>query len=172
MAYRNYADFKERKPTRQWHEALVDDMLANPTAKLEDRSARLNRSVNYLSMIINTDMFKALYEARRQAFTERLEGSIANKTAQVADRALDMVLETLEKKRDSLPFQSLVELTDRTLTRLGYGVAKPGPAVNVNVVQSGPMVSAAQLAEARAAALDRARDFGSASARSASPRPA
>ena len=151
MANRTYADLKATKPFRWWHEAIIDDMLAFPLDTLEKRGARLGRAPNSLSLIINSDMFQAMYAARREAYNERLAGSISGKTAQVADKALDIVLETLEKKRDSLPFDSLVELTDRTLARLGYGAKSAATNVQVNVGHVPPMVNAAQLAEARAA---------------------
>jgi hypothetical protein len=61
------------------------------------------------------------------------------------------VLETLEKKRDKIPFPALAEFADKTLQRLGYGSNAGGTAVNVNVNNAiVPQVSAEQLAEARA----------------------
>lgn len=152
MQYRTYQDVKAHKPVRWWHEAIVDDMLAFPMDTLAVRGARLQRSAKYLSMIINSDMFQAMYKERRAAYVAALESGIAHKTAQVADKALTVVLEALEKKRDSLPFDSLVELTDRTLSRLGYGVKPAGTSVNVNVLnQSVPVVDQELLASARSA---------------------
>lgn len=130
----------------------MDDMIAHPTDTLKVRAGRLNYSVPYLSIIINSDAFKALYEERRRDFTERLQNGISQKTAEAANKALDIVLETLEKKRDKLPFEALSEFTDRTLERLGYGV-KPHsatPNVNVNVGVSA-QVTPEQLADARKA---------------------
>lgn len=152
MTYRNYGDLKRRKPTRWWHEHIIDDMLAFPTSTVKERAKRLDYSEDYLSIIINSDMFKAMYAERRKAYSERLDGSIAQKTAQAADRALDIVLEQLESKRGAIPFPALAEFTDRTLERLGYGVKQSGGAnasVNVQIVQ--PSVTPEQLADARKA---------------------
>lgn len=148
MAYQSYGDLKRNKPTKWWHEYIVDDMLAFPTSTVKERAKRLDYSETYLSIIINSDMFKALYAERRKAYNERLDGSITQKTALAANKALDIVLETLEKKRDAIPFPALAEFTDRTLSRLGYGEKQSGTNVNVNVgIQ--PAVTPEQLAEAR-----------------------
>ena len=121
-------------------------MLQYPKSLLRERSARLKYSVDYLSLVMNTDMFKALYEQRRSEFNSRLSDSIQQKTGEAANKALDLVLETLDKKRDKIPFAELAEFTDRTLERLGYGI-KPGAPVQVNVIA--PTITKEQLAEAR-----------------------
>lgn len=145
-------DLKARKPVKWWHEAIVDDMLAFPTSTLAERSIRLKYTSSSLSIIINSDAFKAMYEERRRAYNERLDASIQDKTARAVNKALDIVLESLENKRDKLPFQALTEFTDRTLERLGYGIKKGGPAVQVvNLNGVTPQVSQEQLADARKA---------------------
>jgi hypothetical protein len=126
-------------------------MLAFPTATLAERGARLHYSVSYLNVIINSDMFKAIYTQRRDSFRERLDSSIANKTAEAANAALDIVLETLEKKRGAIPFTALADFTDKTLQRLGYGAPKGAAiAVNVHAPVFAPQVTAEELSAARA----------------------
>jgi hypothetical protein len=145
-SYKTYEEAKRRKPVRWWHEAIIDDMLQYPRSSMKERSVRLKYSVDYLSLVMNTDMFRAFYEERRAAFNARLSDSIQQKTGEAANKALDLVLETLEKKRDKIPFAELSEFTDRTLERLGYGV-KSGSPVQVNIVA--PAITREQLAEAR-----------------------
>lgn len=148
-SYSNFDDLKRRKPMKWWHEAIIDDMLAFPLDTLKQRSARLKYTESYLSIITNSDMFKAFYEERRTMFNAVLDASLQHKTASAANRALDIVLETLEKKRDKIPFRELAEFTDKTLERLGYGV-KPGAHVNVQVNNSPSLqITKEQLAEAR-----------------------
>jgi hypothetical protein len=80
-----------------------------------------------------------------------------HKTAQVANSALDMMLEQLETKRGAIPFGALSETVDKTLSRLGYGVKPTAGSLSVNVSAPGgnvavvPAVTAEQLAEARLA---------------------
>jgi hypothetical protein len=139
---------KRTQPVRWWHEIIVDDMLQYPRALLRERAARLKYSPEYLSLVMNTDMFKALYEERRAAFNARLDASIQQKAGQAANLALDLVIDSLEKKRDKIPFAELSEFTDRTLERLGYGV-KPSTNVNVGVQLVAPPITKEELAKAR-----------------------
>lgn len=139
-----------------WHEAIIDDMLANPLDTLEVRGKRLGYSGSYLSVLVNTDMFKAAYEERRRDFRTNMDVAIVNRTTQLAAKGLDIMLEVLESKRTQIPFAALSETVDKTLQRLGYG-APQKPAVSVQVTGNNaqvavlPTVSAEQLAEARQA---------------------
>ena len=157
MAYVNAQDLKRRKPHRWWHTAIIDDMLAFPLDDLKVRATRLGYDHAYLCVIINSDMFRAAYQVRRSSLSDQLDASIAHKTAKVADKALDILLESLEKKRTTIPFAALADATlgqNGVLARLGYGV-KTGPGVQVNVdarsATIAPPVSAEQLADARKA---------------------
>jgi hypothetical protein len=154
-SYENYKDEKARKPMRWWHDGIIDDLLVHPLDTMDVRAKRLGYSSEYLSIILNTDMFKAAYEKRRVDFNSTMAQAISNKASEVAIKGLDVLLETLETKRGSIPFAVISETVDKTLNRLGYGV-KPGgtPIVNVNAngpVAIGVTVSAEQLAEARQA---------------------
>jgi hypothetical protein len=155
--YANFADVKRRKPVRWWHEAIIDDMLAFPLSTLAERAGRLGYDKAYLSVIINSDMFRAVYEERRAAYRENLDATLIHKTAQVANSALDLMLEQLETKRGAIPFQALADTADKTLSRLGYGVKPQAGGLSVSVTANGgnvavvPSVTAEQLAEARLA---------------------
>lgn len=136
--------------TRWWHEAIIDDMLMFPRCTTKERAARLKYHENYLSLVMNTDMFKALYEQRRAEFNQRLADNIQRKAGEAVDKALDIVITTLETKRDKIPFAELTEFTDRTLERLGYGV-RGGAQLNlqINNTPVQPSITKEQLAEAR-----------------------
>lgn len=155
--YVSYADEKARKPMRWWHDAIIDDLLVRPLDTVAERAKRLNYSTDYLSIIMNTDMFKAAYEKRRMEFNAVMSQAIANKAGEVAAKGLDILLEVMEQKRTSIPFGVLSDTVDKTLNRLGYGVKPAGTPVNLNVnapggqVAIGVTVSAEQLSEARQA---------------------
>lgn len=155
VTYANYADVKANKPVRWWHDAIIDDMLVFPLDTLATRAQRLNYSVAYLSVIMNTDLFKAAYQQRKQQFSSNMDHALVMKTTQVAAKGLDLLLEAMDTKRAQIPFQALSETVDKTLNRLGYGVKPGGNPVNVQVNTLGNVVgvtvSAEQLAEARMA---------------------
>lgn len=115
-----------------WHEQIADWLLANPGGKLGDCAAFFGKAPTTISNIVNSDAFRAYYAKRRAEFHERLDESIVDKTAKVTSEALDLLLENLQSKRTAVPIKTLSELADRGLERLGYGVAQPQSAVNVN----------------------------------------
>ena len=151
------AALKQTKPVKWWHEAIIEDMLAFPTDTLEARGKRLNYSASYLCIIINTDMFRAAYEKRKNDFRANLDQAIHEKAGKVAAQGLDLMLEIMQTKRTQIPFTALTDTVDKTLTRLGYGLEKKGPPVQLNVVGNGtqiavlPTVTAEQLTSAREA---------------------
>lgn len=145
--YPTHQALLRKKPVRWWHEAIVDDMLVFPKCSVQERARRLGYSSSYLGMVMNSDMFKALYEKRRAEYNAALDQGIAMKARQAADKTLDVIIETLDTKRNSIPFPALTEFADRTLERLGYGGVK-GTNVQVNVT---PVISQEQLADARKA---------------------
>lgn len=135
---------KRNKQVRWWHEAIIDDMLLHPLDDLKTRGARLGYKPAYLSLIINSDMFKAVYEQRRALFQDRLDQNIANKLVGVASLSLDIMKESLEKKRSAIPFKDLAAANDSLLNRLGYGGGSGGApgSVNVNVNTGSQLVAA------------------------------
>lgn len=124
-----------RKTTRKmrwWYESLADHMIAHPNDTQNEIAAHFGRAVSTISTIIHTDAFKAYFRQRRNAHAERLDAGIRHKMFEVADKSFDLILEKLEKKRDTIPIETLQRTVDSTLKSLGYGLAPAGPTVNVN----------------------------------------
>ena len=157
------APVRQTKPFRWWHEAIIDDMLANPFDSAKERGARLGYSPEYIRTIMSSDMFKAAYRARRDEFNERMDTSLTRKLHAVTSLSLDVMKESLEKKRTAIPFADIAKANDSLLARLGYGGDTSG-GVNVNVgIAHAPSVSPEQLQEARnkLRANEQIRDFES-----------
>ena len=147
--YHDFQDVKRRKPIKHWHEAIMSDLIAFPLDSGKVRAKRLGYSESYLNVIINSDMFKARFAQRRADFQARLDHSLVHKTAEAAGEALDLLLETMKKKRTEIPFDKLADFADKSLARLGYGNAGKGPAVNVMVDNRQVSVTQEELASAR-----------------------
>lgn len=145
-----------RSRYKWWHEAIINDMIAFPLDDLKTRGARLGYSIAYLSTLINSDMFQLFYRQRKEQHSELLTTSLVEKTAAVAGKTLDLMLESLEQKRTAIPFGVLADTAQKSLASLGYGV-KQAPAIVVNNTQQNvqvtPPVSREQLAAARDALL-------------------
>ena len=132
----------------KWYDSIIDDILANPGTSLTATAQRLGRSDSTVQLIARSDLFKARYAQRRQAFEEELSRRLVSKITRAAELSLDATIETLEKKRDAIPLPTLVEITKSTLDRLGYGPSREaGPSVQVSVNNN--VVSAEALAAAR-----------------------
>lgn len=117
---------------RWWYEALADFMLANPSARQNDIAVHFKRSASTISVILNTDAFKAYYRQRRAEYQGDLTGTINTKLMNVVDLSLDVMLEKLEKKRDTLPLDQIQRVNDSALKALGYGQSGPAVVVQQN----------------------------------------
>ena len=117
-----------------YYDAIIDWMIANPGGRLADCAAYVGRSQTTLSIIINSDMFKAALEARKASFRAQHDLSIIEKTTKVAYASLDAILEHIEKKKDKVPLDQLKAVSDSALDRLGYGTkaAPQLPGVTIN----------------------------------------
>lgn len=108
-----------------WYDSIIDDFFANPGTTIKECAARLGRSPVTISLIVRSDLFKARYAQRRDCFNEELDLRLVGKLARVAETALDLTQEVLEKKRDSVPLPLLHQIAEGAMERLGYG---PKPA--------------------------------------------
>ena len=80
--------------------------------------------------------------------------SIIAKTTHVAEKALDIMLDKMEKQADKLPMNLVTEVATSALDRLGYA-PKPPAAVEVNVNTDNRKVVMVPIS---AGALEEARD--------------
>lgn len=145
------------KPTKAmtWYDAIIDDMFAHPGTSLKETAARLGRSPVTVGLIVRSDLFKARYAQRREAFASELDMRLAGKLAKVAETALDLTQEVLNKKRDSVPLPLLNEITKGALDRLGYGPSRSESAQTVSVTVNNQQAVSAQVSPD---ALARARE--------------
>lgn len=121
---------------RWWYESLADVMVANPRWTQNELAAHFGRTAATISTIVNTDAFKAYFRQRRDQHAETLDAGVRNKMFNVVDKSLEMILEHLEKKRDTIPLDMLQRTAESTLRSLNYGIEPRGPSVSVNVNQN------------------------------------
>jgi hypothetical protein len=116
-----------------YYSAIIDWMIANPGRPLSECAAHIQRTPSTLSIIINSDMFKAALAQRKAEFQMHHDVGLIQKTAQVANASLDALLLALDKKKDAVPLDTLREISNDALTRLGYGTQKSSPGMTVQV---------------------------------------
>lgn len=134
-----------------WWESIIDLMLADPHLTKAQIAEKLSCTPTYIYMITGSDLFQARFAQRRAALNSELNDRLTGRLASVADQSLSIIADVLSKKQDTIPLPALVDLADKTLTRLGYGVKEKGPSVVVNANPLQVSVSVEDLNEARAA---------------------
>jgi hypothetical protein len=133
---------------------MADWMIANPGGSLYDLAKHVHKSYQTVCYVLATDMFKDFLSQRKEEFRARHDHAIIHKTTAVAEKALDLMLEKMEKQGDKLQITKVTEIATSALDRLGYG-PKSGPAVEVRVDNSDNRkivmvpISAGALEEAR-----------------------
>lgn len=151
---------RSQRTRMMWYfDNIIDFMIANPGCTNEDIGAYVRRAPTTISIIRNSDMFKAHYASRRQEFSQTHDFALIHKSTKVAEAALDAILTTLQNKKDTVPLARLESIAQTSLKTLGYGLPSgPQTAVTVNNNNSGnktvvlpSAVSSADLEEARMA---------------------
>lgn len=131
------------------HEHIIDWLLANPGEKnMESLCQQLNVSRPWLSIVMNSDAFRAEYERRREEYNKELGETVVAKMYKAASKALDNVISELDDAEIDPRFA--LDVVDKTTNRLGFG-AKAGATPLVEVNQHLHVVDSQLLAEARQA---------------------
>jgi len=130
------------------HEAIATWLIANPGATLRDCATFFGYSAQWISILTNSDLFKAHLKSKQEAVFSTVVAGIDEKLKAVADIGLEKLAATMEKSEDP---RLLLEGTKMALSSLGFG-AKAAPANNVNaqnVQQNFYVASRADLEAAR-----------------------
>lgn len=145
------------KTVRDWHESLIDYIIANPGATLRVKAQVFGVSMSWLSILENSDSFKEAMKARRDEHFENLSNGIVEKLGATADMLIEEINSRLQKDgSQAIPFNTLKDTADMALKHLGFG-AKGFGAVgghqSAGVINNNTIVvqDKAALAEARAA---------------------
>lgn len=139
---------------RSWYPSIADWQLENPGGSLTDCAKSLGKHVNTIAFITNTDMYREYFAQRRAEWSRLHDFAIITKTTRVAEMALDVMLEKMEKQSDKIPMQVVTDVATSALDRLGYA-PKPPASVEVNVNTDNRKVVMVPIS---AGALEEARD--------------
>lgn len=156
-------EIRTTRKMRWWYESLVDFILVHPTATHQEMADHFKKSLGTIEIVVHTDAFKSYYAQRRAEYNEHHNHAIQSKITNVAEKSMELMLDSLEKKKDTIPLELLTRINESALRSLGYG-EKAGPQVVVNNNNnSSPQlvpvaVSVQDLEEARAA-LRRSQGF-------------
>ncbi len=117
------------KKFRFWYDDIIDWMLGNPGGTQKDCAEALGRSAQSISMIVNSDMFKARWAERRGELNTMYAEAIAIKTARVGTLALDVLEDKLTNQPKTIPAGTVADIAKQSLEALGFGAPKAGQMV-------------------------------------------
>jgi hypothetical protein len=121
----------EIQKVRWNHDALISAMIANPDMSQGSLAAVFGYSEAWLSIIINSDAFQEkLTERRDEIINPILRASVEDRFRAVANKASEVVLESLMASPSPKLALQAMEITARAL---GYGARSSGMEFNVNV---------------------------------------
>lgn len=136
---------------RFWYDAIIDWMLLNSDKPLKQCAKDLGRSEDTIYTITSSDIFKARYAQRRQEFNERLQEQIGDAASGVALAAMTEIQRRIVSNAAAIPTVVLNDIANKTLERIGYGVAPVAQTVINNNTGPTLSVSVDTLREAKAA---------------------
>ncbi|MGH7473059.1 MAG: hypothetical protein ACREJW_03885 [Candidatus Methylomirabilales bacterium] len=132
-----------------WYDAIIDWMLANPDKALVDCARDLGRHVEYVRIIVRSDLFQTKYQERRAELNARMNLAIIDRASRVGVRAMDIMIERMEDTPERIPLDALVSMADKTLHHLGYGQPRAAPGIQATQVNVNLSVGREVLEEAR-----------------------
>lgn len=122
------------------HEAMIDEILANPSIKQNELASKFGKSVPWISRIIGSDAFQAALAKRREEITDPfLIATVEERFKGLAFQSLDILAEKLEiTKSADLALKSL----DVSVKALGFGARSGGSGQNNQFIIQMPAKSA------------------------------
>jgi hypothetical protein len=135
-------DLPDPDTIQGWYSKLASAILLTPGGSLKELAIHCGQSQRWVATIKNSDSFKA-YLRKREV---NLENSIKEKSAVVAELALDELIHRIEDQGLVMPVTELSDIADKAAKRLGFGASAPmGLAVSVGVsVERGDLEAARQ----------------------------
>lgn len=112
------------------HDAMIDFLIANPTATHKDITAAFGYTQSWISRVINSDAFQARLAVRKGDIVDpTLVLTVEEKLRALTDMSLEVVMDKLALTKDANLAVKALELSTKAL---GYG-ARPQ---NVTMQQS------------------------------------
>lgn len=134
----------EIQKIRYTHDAVIDEIIANPAISQGELAARFGYTQAWMSIIVNSDAFQErLAERKAQLIDPKLQATIEDRLDGLARRALDKLLDRLD---NGTPISNKDLLSMATLGVGDKNKRPSGPVSqqNLYVVQLPPPAPSAQ----------------------------
>lgn len=115
------------------HQAIADWLIAHPDRPQSECAAAFNLTQAWLSVIINSDIFREYLQARLNEVSTPVMFTLREKLMGVAHRAVEKLGDAVDVSADP---EFLLAAADKTLHRLGYAPSRgPEPAATAVINQ-------------------------------------
>ncbi len=117
-------------PKRPWHEAVIDMWLLDPTLKQGEIARALGKTESWLSILVNSDAFRAKYAARKAELVDPVIAAGAeDRLKAVVSVAAEELVRRLTLAPGGMSVKDLNSSISTASRALGMGAAPSGPAV-------------------------------------------
>lgn len=139
------------------HQAIADEMLANPWMTQGDIAEKLGFTQSWLSTIVNSGTFQAYLQERRQEFNQILASQAQRKSLELGMKAMDKAAAALDADE-----VDPVEVFDKALSKAGMAPKSGGPGQGNGPVQNNYYLTATkeELASARGEIMENHKSSG------------
>lgn len=110
------------------HDAIAEWLIANPDKTLGECAATFGYTQSWLSIIVNSDAFRAVYEAKLGEYHDERIVPLRDKVHGIANRAVEKLGVSLDAATDP---DFILDVADKMLNRLGYGAKASGGQTNI-----------------------------------------
>jgi hypothetical protein len=108
---------------RYTHAAMIDLMLENPWISQNQLAAHFGYSAAWISTVITSDAFQAMYEARRAELIDpELQLSLRERFQALTTKSLQVLQEKLSRPAGDIPDQLVLRAAELGAKSLGFGV--------------------------------------------------
>lgn len=119
---------------RYTHEAMVDQIIANPAISQNELAAIFGYSPSWVSQVIASDAFQAkLAERSRDLVDPTIRATVEDHFKGMVLRSLDILKAKLDRTPEAIPDNLALRTLELSSRALGYGVRDPVTRVEVNV---------------------------------------
>src|SRR5580765_8138765 len=107
---------------RYTHEALIDQLIAEPWISQNELADRFGMSASWISTIICSDLFQSRLAERRDKLVDpEVRASLKNQFEGILSRSLEILRYKLDATPDKVPDQLAVQVAKMAGSNLGLG---------------------------------------------------
>ena len=120
-----------------WHESILDWELTYPDKSMGDCAQHFSVSESWLSVIRNSDLYRAYSAKRRADHNSNVSASVIDGVEDLAKISLEVLKSRIDKGRDTIPLPIVTDSCSMALKALGFGGNTSrgnGGSTQVNVV--------------------------------------